>query len=143
MLAIAVARSKGKGWIVPTRAMERSNQDLMAPAVATARESKGKGGSNKIIDDRSKKLSQSIHFRGANFASFLYTHHFSCPLQTRTVQYIGMLRNWLHFKYPEKMAKSNHGRRVKGGKRKQKRATVSTTGVGQPESQILQPIDTN
>ena len=39
-LAIAVARSKGKGWIVPSRAMERSNQDyntmvlyLMTPRI--------------------------------------------------------------------------------------------------------------
>ena len=41
------------------------------------------------------------------------------------------------------MAKSNYGRRVKGGKRKQKRATAPAAGVGQPESQILKPIDTN
>ena len=63
-LAVVAARKKGKESIFPTRAMDRSNQDLMAPVVATARESKGKGGSNKITYDRSK-LSQSIHFRGA------------------------------------------------------------------------------
>ena len=41
------------------------------------------------------------------------------------------------------MAKSNYGRRVKGGKRKHKTATIPAAGVGQPELQTLQPIDTN
>ena len=41
------------------------------------------------------------------------------------------------------MAKSNFGRRVNGGKRKQTRATVPAAGAGQPESQTLQPIDAN
>ena len=40
------------------------------------------------------------------------------------------------------MAKSNYGRSVKGGKQKQKRATVPAAGVGQPKLQILQPFDT-
>ena len=35
-LAIAASRNKGKGWIIPTPAMEQSNQDLMAPAAVTA-----------------------------------------------------------------------------------------------------------
>ena len=41
------------------------------------------------------------------------------------------------------MAKSNYGRRVKGGKRKHKTATIPAAGVGQPELQTLQAIDTN
>ena len=100
MLAIAPARNKGKGWTVPTLAMERSNQDFIAPAVATARESKGKGGSNRITDDRSK-LSRSIHFRGANFA--FSSTYITSLVHCRQVQY--MLRNWLHLTYPEEWQK--------------------------------------
>ena len=41
------------------------------------------------------------------------------------------------------MAKSNYGRRVKGGKQKQTKATVLAAGVGLMEYQTLQLIDTN
>ena len=40
------------------------------------------------------------------------------------------------------MAKSNYGKMAKGGNRKQKRAIVSTAGVGQLESKMLRPINT-